>query len=268
MLYRIEDWDDAYANGANIPGGERWPQAWVEPARRAREGSRCELDVPYGVGDRRRLDLFLPDARPKGLLVFVHGGFWIRLDKSYWSHLAQGAVGRGWAVAIPSYTLAPQARVGGITLEIAQAITVAAGRIDGPIRLAGHSAGGHLVTRMACDDVALPVAGRVERVGSISGVHDLRPLLRTAMNADVRLDEAEAERESPALLRPRTGMELVCWVGAAERSEFKRQNDLLANVWLGLGARTRSVHEPDRHHFDVIDGLADPASPLVEALLG
>ena len=60
----------------------------------------------------------------------------------------------------------------------------------------------------------------------------------------------------------------MAWVGQAERSEFVRQSALIANVWRGLGAETDLVVEPDRHHFDVIDGLADPGSPLTEALLG
>jgi hypothetical protein len=60
----------------------------------------------------------------------------------------------------------------------------------------------------------------------------------------------------------------MCWVGGAERAEFRRQNALLANIWLGLGATTEAVEEPDRHHFDIVDGLADPAHPMVAALLG
>jgi len=55
--------------------------------------------------------------------------------------------------------------------------------------------------------------------------------------------------------------------GQGERAEFIRQSALLANIWLGLGARTCSVVEPDRHHFTVIDGLADPDHPLTKALL-
>jgi arylformamidase len=35
-------------------------------------------------------------------------------------------------------------------------------------------------------------------------------------------------------------------VGGAERSEFLRQNALLANIWTGLGAETSSAEEPDR----------------------
>ncbi len=274
MLYRVEDWDDAYANGANIPRGERWPEAWTEPARAYRDAMTArgalDADIAYGDAPRERLDLFRPDGEAKGLVVFVHGGFWVRLDKSYWSDLAAGAVARGWAVAIPSYTLAPEARVAEIARQMARAVAVAGERIVGPIRLTGHSAGGHLVSRLAVDDGILDdaVARRVARVVSISGLHDLRPLLRTRLNDDVRLDAAEAEAESPALLTPRTDIDIIGWVGGTEREEFLRQSALLPNIWRGLGARTESVVEPDRHHFDVIDGLKRPDSALTNALLG
>lgn len=274
MLHRrIDDWDDAYANGPNIPGGDRWPEAWVAPARAYRDklagDGRAELDFAYGDKPRNRLDLFLPKEAPKGLVVYLHGGFWLRLDKSYWSHLAAGAVDAGHAVAMPGYTLCPDIRVAGITQEIGRAIEAAAGRVDGPIRLTGHSAGGHLATRMICADSPLSKAtrGRIVNTVSISGVHDLRPMMKTAMNATLNLDAEEARSESPALLEPMPGARLTCWVGAAERAEFVRQNALLANVWTGLGAATAAVAEPNRHHFDVVDGLADPGHPLTRCLL-
>ena len=105
------------------------------------------------------------------------------------------------------------------------------------------------------------VRSRIAATLSISGLHDLRPLLRTAMNETLHMDAAEAASESPALLEPLPGTRLVCWTGAAERAEFRRQNALLANIWQGLGAATSAVEEPDRHHFNVIDGLADPEHP-------
>jgi arylformamidase len=102
---------------------------------------------------------------------------------------------------------------------------------------------------------------------SISGLHDLRPLLRTAMNDTLRIDERVAREESPALLSPVEGARVIAWVGGAERAEFRRQAQLLANIWTGLGAATSYVEMPDRHHFDVIDDLGDPASALINALL-
>jgi acetyl esterase/lipase len=270
---RIPDWENAYANGVNIARGDDWPNAWVEPAKAYRavlaEAGRAKLDLAYGDGERNRFDLFLPEQTPKGLVVFVHGGYWVRFDKSYWSHLASGSVAHGYAVAMPSYTLCPQTRISGITREVGAAIAAAAAMIAGPIHLTGHSAGGHLATRMisATSPLSDALRSRVGNTVSISGVHDLRPLMRLALNADLKLDEAEAAAESPALLRPIEGVRLTCWVGAGERGEFIRQNALLANIWTGLGALTRVVEEADRHHYSIIEGLTDPTHPMMRELL-
>jgi poly(3-hydroxybutyrate) depolymerase len=273
ILHKVQDWDDAYSNGPNIPGGDRWPNAWIAPAETYREkmkaAKRAKLGVVYGERPRNAFDLFLPEGKPAGLVVFVHGGFWLRFDNSFWSHLAKGSVDSGWAVAMPSYTLAPDIRISGITKEIGQAITKAAEVIPGPIRLTGHSAGGHLVTRMISATSPLPeaVRARIANTVSIAGVHDLRPMMANSMNATLQLDEAEAIAESPALLRPLPGAKLICWAGAGERAEFIRQNALLANVWTGLGAATAAHEEPNRHHFNVIDGLCDADHPLTRTLL-
>ncbi|CAI2936617.1 alpha/beta hydrolase [Aminobacter niigataensis] len=273
LEHHINDWDNAYTNGANIPGGDRWPAAWVEPAQAFRDAlasaGRAKFDIAYGDKPRNRLDLFLPKAAPTGLVVFVHGGYWMALDKSFWSHLAAGPVANGYAVAMPSYTLCPEIRIAGIVEEIGAAISKTAEMVDGPLMLTGHSAGGHLASRMvaAGSPLAPEVQDRIRHVVSISGLHDLRPLINTAMNGTLRIDEAEALAESPALLRPMENARITCWVGGGERAEFLRQNGLLANIWTGLGATTSAVVEPDRHHFNIIDGLADANHQLTRTLL-
>ncbi len=267
--FTVTDWDDAYENGRHIPNGSDWPGLWVAPAARFREESRNRLDIAYGDSARARYDLFLPAGTPKGLFVFVHGGYWVALDKSYWSHLAQGPVESGWAVAIPSYDLCPQVSIAQITTQIGAAIDHAAGELAGPIVLSGHSAGGHLVTAMMCEGTPLAKATqqRLRHVVSISGLHDLRPMLMTKRNADLQLDRVSASAGSPALQHPLTGVRMTAWVGGAERHEFLRQTQLLANIWHGLGCDTHAVVEPDRHHFNVIDGLARPASLLTRTAL-
>ena len=271
--HSIADWDDAYTNGANIAGGDRWPDAWAGPAKAYREeraaAGKAKLGLAYGDRPRNRFDLFLPDAEPKGLVVFIHGGYWMRFDQSFWSHLARGSVENGYAVALPTYTLCPENRIAGIATEIGQAVETIAGMVGGPIHLTGHSAGGHLVTRLVCTNSALSkaVLSRVGNVVSISGLHDLRPMLRTALNETLRMDHAEAMAESPIFLEPVEGVRVTCWVGGGERSEFIRHSKLLANAWVGAGGATAYAEEPDRHHFNIIDGLADPTHPLTRTLL-
>jgi len=268
----MADWDDAYANGPNIPDGNRWPDAWVEPATTYRANAegygRLKADIRYGSHERNCYDLFLPEATPKGLFVFVHGGFWHKLDKSYWSHLAQGAVDTGWAVAMPSYALCPDVGIGQITQMIADAIEHAGNQIQGPIVLSGHSAGGHLVSSLLGQESPLAKSTRIRIANtvSISGVHDLRPLLHTAMNDTLKLTDSSASLLSPALMIPAKPCRITVWVGGSERAEFIRQSELLGNIWRGLGAWTQCVIEPDRHHFDVIDALMDKDSALVKTL--
>jgi acetyl esterase/lipase len=260
--------DDAYANRDHIPGGADFPARWAEAAaaHRAREAAvgRARLNLPYGEGDRQAFDLFYPAGRPAGLMVFVHGGYWRAFHRHDWSHLAAGGQAAGWAVAMPSYPLAPAARIAEITRSVARAVVAVADEVPGPIALAGHSAGGHLVARMLCPDVALPetVAARIVSVLPISPVADLAPLIDTTMNADLRLDVAEALAESPLHVTARRPARVHVWVGTAERPAFVAQARALARAW-----DVPVTLDPGRHHFDVIDGLTDPDSPMLAALL-
>lgn len=262
------DYDRAYANADFIPNALAYPAAWARAAEAFRTAlaSRSRLGLPYGPGPRQKLDLFLPDGTPTGLVVYIHGGYWMRFDRTDWSGFAAGPLARGWAVAMPSYTLAPEARIRDITGEIAAAIACAAREVPGPIALTGHSAGGHLAARMNCADVDVPadVAQRFHRIVAISPVADLRPLTRTRMNATLRLTPAEAEAESPVLNPVRRGIETLAWVGAEERPAFLDQARWLAEAW----DEARLHIAPGRHHFDVIDPLAEPESALVDWLIG
>ena len=268
----ITDWDDAYANGAYIPGADEYVANWEISASDYKitmnDAGRALLDQSYGAHPREAMEIFLPVEESKGLVVFVHGGYWRSRDRDLWLHLAAGSVARGWTVAMPGYILCPEVRIADITQNIARAIEFAADKVDGPIHLAGHSAGGHLVARMGCEDVKLACADRVKRILSISGVHDLRPMLHTEMNEDFQLTPEGAKAESPALLAPDKGLNLTCWVGADERPEFVRQNALLSNIWTGFGINVSCVEEEGHNHFSVVESLAFADGALTEALVG
>jgi arylformamidase len=250
--------DLAYSNGAFIPGAAEYPARWEEKAARFRAGlgARAVCDVAYGPGVA--FDLFLPEGTPKGVLVFVHGGYWLAFGRRDWSHLAAGALARGWACAVPGYTLAPAARISQMAREIATAVKAIAVRVPGPVVVAGHSAGGHLAARMACADMDVPLA----RVVPISPLADLEPIMGTAMNAKLGLDVAEVAAESPALLGLRAGVEAHVWVGGQERPAFLWQARTLSENW---GCAWTVA--PGQHHFDVIDGLENPDSALTDACL-
>lgn len=259
------DLSDAYANAPHIANAASYPPRWAEAAQAFRSalGGRAQCAIPYGPAPREKFDLFLPEGTPRGLMVFIHGGYWKAFDRQDWSGFAAGGVARGWAVAMPGYTLAPEARIAAITRQMVAAVSAAAARVPGPLVVTGHSAGGHLSARMACTDVTLPVADRLGRVVPISPLSDLRPLLQTDLNETLGIDMDEALAESPALMTPRAGVSGHVWVGGGERPAFLDQAE-----WLGRAWNIPVTVDAGRHHFDVIDGLCDPDSPLTETILG
>ncbi len=261
------DYDDAYANAAHIEGAETYPGRWLTASRewaaqQASLGLRREA-LPYGPSERHRFDLFLPRDSPEGLVVFVHGGFWLKFDRTYWFHLSRGAIERGWAVAIPSYDLCPAIRISGITRQIVAAITAAASLVKGHIALTGHSAGGHLASRMLEPGLlAADVATRLRHVLPISPLSDLRPLMHTKMNVALKIDAREAMEESPLFMQSRLDIPTTVWVGAEERPAFLDQARWLSSAW-----SVAQVIAPCRHHFDVIEPLCDAQSAMVSTLL-
>ncbi|MFW8633568.1 alpha/beta hydrolase [Cribrihabitans pelagius] len=257
--------DDAYANGAYIADAGKYPPRWAASAEDFRNSlhDRARLDIPYGESPRQCFDLFLPEDTPKGLFIFVHGGYWLAFDKSSSSHLARGAMAHGWAVAMPSYDLCPEVRIADITRQITAAVTRIAEEVEGPIALAGHSAGGHLVARML-DKTLLPasVGERIRAVIPISPLADLRPLLRTTMNQKFKMDSAAAIAESPVEMTERYPAEVTVWVGGEERPAFLDQAIWLVEAW-----DAAHVIAFGKHHFNVIDPLADPESDLVALIV-
>jgi arylformamidase len=259
----------SYDNADFIPDGEsyfdRWPAA-AEAFRQHRAEALQRLDRPYGPSERERYDLFLPESAgaPEGLFVFLHGGFWRMSGRKDWSHLATGFLGHGWAVAIPSYPLAPNVHIAEITRAIGRALPVLAAEAVGPILLGGHSAGGHLALRMVCPDVALPpdVRSRIRGILAISPLADLNPLLMLPMNEHLQIDAVEAERESP-ILYPEPDCDVQVEVGGAERPSFIDQAIRLADAW----QRSDLTITPGKHHFDILDALESPDSPMVRKAL-
>lgn len=188
----------AYDNNAAVPNSAALIEARNAAAAQARATRPAALDVPYGEGERTKFDLYPAGPYGAPCLVFVHGGYWQRNSREVFAHLAEGLAATGWSVAIPGYTLAPDATLTQINAEIHRALDWLAADgseygIGGPIVVSGWSAGGQL-TAMALDHPRV-VAGL-----AISGVFDLAPIRDTGLNAALRLTDAEVASQSPLRL--------------------------------------------------------------------
>jgi len=122
--------------------------------------------------------------------------------------------------------------------------------------LCGHSSGGHL------GGCALTRTNVVRRALLVSGIYDLLPVRLSARNDYVRLDERFEDEYSP--IRHVERIKCPVTVGWAEKeaAEFYRQSKEFAEK---LGAPT--VIARGLNHFEIIETMADPRSPLGRAAL-
>lgn len=264
------DWDEALDN-MQSRDPQKMMQSWQNSSAEFRAkwalSGDLNLDLFYGKHPRERYDIFRPSGDCHGTVIFIHGGYWMRTGREFWSFLAEGILENEWAVAIPSYPLTPEVRISSITSSITQAVERVASKTTGSLRLIGHSAGGHLVSRLMCKKVlANKTLQRVEKAISVSGIHDLRPLLNTKINGILGLTHSEAEAESSVFFSPEN-TPFTCWVGALERPEFLRQNRLLQEAWLASSSPNRKIeayYDEGHDHFSVIEQLRDKNSFLAQ----
>ncbi|NNC88358.1 MAG: alpha/beta hydrolase fold domain-containing protein [Akkermansiaceae bacterium] len=136
-----------------------------QPAREGRpstaipKGIAPELDVVYArFGDRRMLaDIFRPTDR-NGLLpaiVVVHGGGWLKGDRTKFRALAIALAKRGYVTMAIDYRLGGEAQFPAAARDCHEAVRFLRGKAaeygiePGRIGAVGGSAGGHLVGLLA-----------------------------------------------------------------------------------------------------------------------
>jgi len=174
----------------------------------------AEERIDYGSDPAQHVLLLTPEARRSGdpLVYFIHGGSW-----RYGSPERFRAIGRffarhGYIAALGGYRLVPGARYPAQLHDVLDGLRTAlewrasAGLQDGPVVVAGQSAGGHLAalavfaeeTRRDRGLGDVPIAG----VLPISGVLDLDVLCperrMCPLVSDLMGGEAGWERADPA----------------------------------------------------------------------
>lgn len=263
------DLEAQYNNRAAVPDHQEVMNRWKAEAENARS-LYPPLPVAYGEGPREILDLW--EVGPGApVAIFIHGGYWQALDRSWFSWIAPPLLKRGISVAIPSYDLCPHVSLSRIVHQmrsVSDTLRMRRGDQSADRQglgkrpfVFGHSAGGHLG---AC----LLSEGRVSGALSLSGVFDLEPLVATSLNTALGLDVMTARALSPIHWPAPNGgapggTALDCLVGGAETKAFVDQSAMMAECWALKGAQTRFTVLEGLNHFTILDPLVDPESALV-----
>lgn len=265
------DLEREYDNRSRVPEHPAVIEDWAKQAEAFRRTHRAaKLDQSYGARSSNRYDFF-PAGADAGapLVVFIHGGYWRSLDKTYFSHMAGGIGSHGFDVVLPTYTLCPAISIPEIIDELRQFCVSMWTEHRRHLVVTGHSAGGHLAAAMAMtpwEHYGAP-SDLIKAGLAVSGIFDLRPLMATSLNADLKLNPVGAGIASVLFWPVPRHIPFDCWVGADESSEFLRQSASLVAAWSGLGLSCALELVEGANHFTVVNELARPESEMTLRLL-
>ena len=173
----------------------------------------------------------------------------------------------GITVAVAGYDLCPIVTIADIIEQMRRACLFLWQRLDRPMFVIGHSAGGHLAAAMVGTDwpslYPKAPAGLVPAGYAISGLYDLTPLLGVSANQDLRLTAEDARAVSPAFWPLPRGRTLG---RGGRRARIRTNSGARASSSCRRGrARRKTRYEEiaGTNHFTVIDPLTDPQSAMV-----
>ncbi|AHV94130.1 alpha/beta hydrolase [Bordetella holmesii] len=280
MLYRNYDrsaLDVQYNARATVPDIQAILKQYTDESRQARHALHCLADISYGPHPDERLDIFPAAQSDAPVFFFIHGGYWRALSKDDSCNMAPTFTAAGATVVVLNYSLAPSVTLDRIVDQTRRALTwvythiAQYGGDPRRIHICGSSAGGHLVGMLLAagwqNAHGLP-DDAIHGACALSGLYDLRPLIHTHINAWMHMSQADAERNSPALL-PLTvrGCPLIVAYGESETDEFKRQSRNYLSQWQAAGYPAHYVDVPDSNHFDLVLKLNDAQAPHTRAVL-
>ena len=252
---------------------------WLKDSESARENLDCKIDIRYGDGEKQKLDVFSCADSTAATLLYFHGGYWQRGDKSIYSFIASPFVAAGVNVVVIGYDLCPQITLTKITDQAREALAYvylqsdALGINKDRLSVMGHSAGGHITemmmgTHWPAFNNRLPV-DLIKAGIPVSPLSLLEPVRRTeGLNTGIQMDEAEAESQSPMLNHPPvTNAPQLVVVGGSETDEFHRQALMYYEAFNTADRTMELYHVPDVDHFDELNVLVNPSSPFFKKTL-
>jgi acetyl esterase/lipase len=267
--------------------------AWTPPDNvLTRAAPPPDLVIRYGSGAEHVADVRLP-RRPGAapLVLFLHGGFWrVAYDRSHTGPMASALTAAGYAVCVPEFRRTGQRGGGwpGTFDDVAAAVdrspalvraAAGAGAVaDGPVLLAGHSAGGHLALWAAGRHLLRPDSGwhsagpAARGVVVLAGVSGLADCYEQGLGNGAaaalmgggpgRYPQRYRDADPAALLPLGCPVRLVH--GSLDENVPPAMSRDYAALGRAAGDDTTLAELPGVSHLDLIDPLS-PAWPQVVA---
>jgi arylformamidase len=245
--------DDQYEQRVWVPHADQIIRRYGEKSNLLREKLGEPRVERYGPTPPETLDIY---GSGRKAFVFVHGGAWKRQSSREQAFPAEAIIAAGAAYVALNFANLPAVTLPEMAGQVCRGIQWVHDNLSKELVLFGHSSGGHLA---ACALTRLPF---VKKAMVVSGIYDLLPVRLSARNEYVRLDERLEHEYSPIRHTEKIRCPVIVGWAEKESQEFYRQSEAFANK---LGAP--ALIGEGLNHFEIVETLADPRSPLGRAAL-
>jgi len=233
--------------------------------------------VAFG-GHGQTLDVWAPDQSsqsPRPVVVFFHGGGWVKGDRDAYAFAGRALASRGFVVVIPDYRKVPQVRFPAFIEDGAEAVRWTRDNIrrfggdPDRIALAGHSAGAHTAVTLALDPRWLEAAGvapgAVKAAIGLSGPYDFYPFdKKRSIDA---MSQWPTPRDTQPIEFARADAPPLLLVTSSEDTVVRPYNtENLAAKLRELGAPVEAENYEGLSHEEVVMALSKPFRGMAPVL--
>ena len=271
----IETLEREYSPSSCVTNYLELVQSYTSESKEISKLLKFEKDLIYGISIDETLDLCLAEVDDSPLVIFIHGGYWQLLSKNDCLFPAKDFFDEGISYCSIDYTLAPHANIDEMIEQCIRAVqwlyqsAIKYGYDEKKFFLIGSSAGAHLAAMTMLTDwenYDLP-ADIIKGCTLLSGVYDIRPIVKTYINEPLNLDMKTASMLSPLFkVRSHTANLIISW-GENETNEFKRQSIEFDKKWKACGNTSHLLEVKGNNHFDIVFNMMKKDCALRELII-
>ncbi len=269
MDYDQAELDAAYDQRAYAPLGDQISARFVSDSEETRRRLGNPRRESYGPADIEKLDIFLTSRPNAPMMVFVHGGAWLRNQASDFHYIAENFVTAGGHFILLDFVSADHAN-GDLRVmadQVRRGIVwvyrnaTSFGGDPNRIFVSGQSSGAHLAAVALTTDWASEygVPANILKGGLVqSGMYEMKPVRLSSRSSYVKFDDAMEDAMSPQRHIAKLLAPVVVMYGTNETPEFQRQNREFAAAAKAAGKQVTLTVLRNHNHYEVQQTMASP----------
>jgi len=269
MNYDQVELDAAYDQRAYAPLGDQITARFISDSAETRRRLGNPERHSYGPTAIEKLDIFRTPAANAPVMVFVHGGAWLRNQASDFHYIAENFVRAG--AHFVALDFVPVDHANGDLRVMADQVRRAVvwvyrnaksfGGDPNRIFVSGQSSGAHLAGVALITDWAKDFAAPADILkGGVlqSGMYEMKPVRLSSRGSYIKFDDAMEDAMSSQRHIANLRAPIVVTYGTNETPEFQRQNREFAAAVKAAGKPVTLVVLPNHNHYECQQTMASP----------